>query len=509
MRRNNINLALVLLLLAPSCGKTSLPVKSESAASRGLAAGSDGTEVPLSASVGDTNEGIGLTAPSIQYKMKFVCTVYGTAWSKVADSKDLIAGTVTMPKDAKNCYAYMTELQVKPSGASAFKVYVPNPAANPASLFQGYKSGASEVYSISGDSTSAASVVLSAPFAMGASGGQVGYRFSVSDVAVERQVNLELAYKGTLTVNGASNRVSGIASIAQLRASWTSLNTSSCLVSVQHSGGSSLPLTISNGPTSNVNGTSFGPLAVGSYIAKLRCVVLGKPYDLAQVIIDVVDTTLTVSRSGNGSGTVSGTGIQCGSDCREAYPFGQVVTLVSTPSVDSIFTGWSGACTGAGACTVTMSGARSVTANFIHAPGPLFARVSIGFEDSTDNDFNDIGVCFTGSLRQQGSSIVAASDQTISFKLTRFSRFDHLVAIKIFDINGNLRKGVLYGRPVDFFQVSPPRSRGSDINPILISADVKAGDRITVASSGEFGVISFNDLSRVSIHGGICPDFGN
>ncbi|HEX3553852.1 MAG TPA: galactose oxidase-like domain-containing protein [Thermoanaerobaculia bacterium] len=54
--------------------------------------------------------------------------------------------------------------------------------------------------------------------------------------------------------------------------------------------------------------------------------------------------TLTVSRTGNGSGTVTSApaGITCGTDCTEGYPYGTQVTLTATPDAGSVFAGWSG-----------------------------------------------------------------------------------------------------------------------------------------------------------------------
>ena len=43
---------------------------------------------------------------------------------------------------------------------------------------------------------------------------------------------------------------------------------------------------------------------------------------------------------------------------------GTVVTVTATPATGSTFTGWSGACSGSGACSVTMDAAKSVTATF-------------------------------------------------------------------------------------------------------------------------------------------------
>jgi len=76
--------------------------------------------------------------------------------------------------------------------------------------------------------------------------------------------------------------------------------------------------------------------------------------------------TLTVTKSGTGSGTVASNpaGINCGADCSEAYNQGTSVTLTPTPDSGSTFTGWSGACSGAGACIVNMTSDKAVTATF-------------------------------------------------------------------------------------------------------------------------------------------------
>src|SRR2546425_241233 len=78
--------------------------------------------------------------------------------------------------------------------------------------------------------------------------------------------------------------------------------------------------------------------------------------------------TLTVTKAGTGSGTVTSNppGINCGVTCSAAYDSGTVVTLTATPATGSTFTGWSGCDAVSGTtCTVTMSAARSVTANFL------------------------------------------------------------------------------------------------------------------------------------------------
>jgi Tol biopolymer transport system component len=84
--------------------------------------------------------------------------------------------------------------------------------------------------------------------------------------------------------------------------------------------------------------------------------------------------TLTVTKAGTGSGTVRSTpaGISCGSDCTEAYTSGTSVTLTARAGTGSTFSGWSGACTGSGACVVSMAETRSVTAIFNSAGTSTF-----------------------------------------------------------------------------------------------------------------------------------------
>ena len=76
---------------------------------------------------------------------------------------------------------------------------------------------------------------------------------------------------------------------------------------------------------------------------------------------------LFVGVIGNGSGTITSTpgNINCEFDCTDRFETGTVVTLAANPDIDSVFSGWDGACSGTGTCTVTMNAAKSVTASFV------------------------------------------------------------------------------------------------------------------------------------------------
>jgi hypothetical protein len=89
--------------------------------------------------------------------------------------------------------------------------------------------------------------------------------------------------------------------------------------------------------------------------------------------ITPVSHTLSVTKAGTGSGTVTSNpaGIDCGASCSYDFAETTLVTLTASPDSGSTFTGWSGACTGTGSCQVTMDAAKSVNAGFATTP-PAF-----------------------------------------------------------------------------------------------------------------------------------------
>jgi lysyl endopeptidase len=87
---------------------------------------------------------------------------------------------------------------------------------------------------------------------------------------------------------------------------------------------------------------------------------------------------LAVTRAGTGLGTVTSTpaAINCGATCGAQVNSGAALTLVAESAPGSTFAGWTGACTGTGACVVTMSAARSVTATFVTSAPVLSVSAS-------------------------------------------------------------------------------------------------------------------------------------
>ncbi len=90
--------------------------------------------------------------------------------------------------------------------------------------------------------------------------------------------------------------------------------------------------------------------------------------------------SLTLTKSGAGSGLVSSSpaGIDCGLVCSYPFSLSTSVTLTASPAAGSSFTGWSGSgCSGTSTCTVTMLGARAVDAKFTKLPSNHFTIKSV------------------------------------------------------------------------------------------------------------------------------------
>lgn len=83
-----------------------------------------------------------------------------------------------------------------------------------------------------------------------------------------------------------------------------------------------------------------------------------------KVTVSGAPTTLSVNV--NGSGRVTGQGINCGADCEENYSSGTYVSLTADPNPGYKVDGWAGACTGnETTCNITMDSDKTVSINFV------------------------------------------------------------------------------------------------------------------------------------------------
>jgi len=102
---------------------------------------------------------------------------------------------------------------------------------------------------------------------------------------------------------------------------------------------------------------------------------------------------LTLSLTGSGKGIVTSVpgGINCGPTCLASFGSGTTVQLIAAADPGSTFTGWTGACSGTGACQVDMNSVESVAAGFGLGGATLTVAetgTGIGIVTSSPNGIN-------------------------------------------------------------------------------------------------------------------------
>jgi uncharacterized repeat protein (TIGR03803 family) len=102
-------------------------------------------------------------------------------------------------------------------------------------------------------------------------------------------------------------------------------------------------------------------------------VVLATP---AKALAQPEGVVLSVTIVGPGTGLVTSSpaGIACRSACSAVFPFGSTVTLTAAGDAGFKLGSWSGDCSGAGICTVTMDGPRLALAAYKPAGNPYTVR---------------------------------------------------------------------------------------------------------------------------------------
>ncbi len=181
-------------------------------------------------------------------------------------------------------------------------------------------------------------------------------------------------------------------------------------------------------------GSSFRLLAFGFLIFGL--LFLAFPFDR---VAAAEESTLTVNKSGLGSGVVKSTpaGIDCGSDCSASFGANSAVTLTAVPDIGSAFVKWSSNCVGTGStCTITMNANETVTATFTNwrepASGPPWNNRKLPINSS------DVPQTKAGSLIIDntlfGSKILAVNKLGVGF-----TKSNDLDSTALLDVAGQIR----------------------------------------------------------------------
>jgi hypothetical protein len=124
------------------------------------------------------------------------------------------------------------------------------------------------------------------------------------------------------------------------------------------------PVTLTAHPSANTDFAGF----TGGGCSTSPCTVTLDADKSVDAAFTLKQRTLTVSRSGTGGGTVTGTGIDCGgaghTDCTETVADGTQITLTATAAANSDFAGFTGGGCSTSPCTVTLDADKSVDAAF-------------------------------------------------------------------------------------------------------------------------------------------------
>lgn len=100
---------------------------------------------------------------------------------------------------------------------------------------------------------------------------------------------------------------------------------------------------------------------------------------------------LTVVLEGTGSGRVSSNrpGIECQTDCNQTYNKNARIRLSAQPYSGSVFSGWSGSCSGTGSCRVKLQADSAVSAHFMRIETPPLSLVTPYVDEHEMRDIND------------------------------------------------------------------------------------------------------------------------
>lgn len=147
--------------------------------------------------------------------------------------------------------------------------------------------------------------------------------------------------------------------------------------------------------------------------------------------------TLTVDKTGSGFGTVTSSpvGISCGTTCTHGYTKGTSVTLTAAAGRGSIFSGWSGPCSGSGTCVIAINAAQTVTATFRLLPKPCLVPKVKGKTLKRAKQLIRAHACGVGTVKHISSRTVK-KDHVISQKPKPGKRLKHGAKVALVVSNG-------------------------------------------------------------------------
>ncbi|MDK9716645.1 MAG: hypothetical protein OEL57_01910 [Trichlorobacter sp.] len=162
---------------------------------------------------------------------------------------------------------------------------------------------------------------------------------------------------------------------------------------------------------------------------------------VTQLTVPQSQLSVTIQGLYGGGGSVNSNpaGIACVSGtCSADYASGTSVTLAPTADISSLFSGWSGDCSGSGNCTVSMTVDRSATASFSLLPKARVAGIPYGSLTTAYAAVTASGVLEAQALVFDGDFMLG---RNVSFMFKGGYASDYLSRNGFTTLNGKLTIG--------------------------------------------------------------------
>jgi hypothetical protein len=236
--------------------------------------------------------------------------------------------------------------------------------------------------------------------------------------------------------------------------------------------------------------------------------------------------TLTVTSSGQGTVVSNPPGISCPGACSAPFQEGATLVLIATPASPWTFGGWTGACSGAGGCSLSLGSDAAVTATFFPptpdsctglmtalpaqqiltggAPGPAAGCVSA----TSDGDGN----VYVSAIAEGAGTVAVSNHPTISDIELIVPLQTGFVGIPHEEVGPNA--SVAYSpdgtivSSVPFPDDGAIRTRGLNAN----GGSIVVGNRCDAATGTNFTFMRFDDQNQLTssktVVEATCPTIG-